>query len=439
MKFYDREQEMAFLKETREKAEKVARFTVVTGRRRIGKTTLVREAYSDKPFVYFFVARKAESDLCEVYLEEINEKLGIPTLGSSRKFSDIFRYLMQLSVTQSFTLVIDEFQDFFRVNKAVFSEMQSIWDEFEKRSHINLIVCGSIYSLMQKIFKDKKEPLYGRNTGELKLKPFRPSVLKQIMADAKPGYSKEDLLALFTFTGGVAKYVNQLVDAGATDKDSMIRHIISPNSTFLNEGKNNLIEEFGKDYGTYFSILSCIARGKNTRCEIEDVIGKEVGGYLTNLENEYELIGKRQPLFEQSANKNVRYELDDVFYSFWFRFVFKYSYIIEIENYGKLREIVERDYTTFSGLMLERYFHRVAMESGDYTRLGRWWDRHGENEIDMIGEDELADKATFYEVKRQKADISIGLLKKKAEVMLLATHEFKGYEIDYVGLSMEEM
>ena len=439
MKFYDREQEMAFLKETREQAEKVARFTVVTGRRRIGKTTLVREAYSDKPFVYFFVARKAESDLCEVYLEEINEKLGIPTLGSSRKFSDIFRYLMQLSVTQSFTLVIDEFQDFFRVNKAVFSEMQNIWDEFEKQSHINLIVCGSIYSLMQKIFKDKKEPLYGRNTGELKLKPFRPSVLKQIMADAKPGYSKEDLLALFTFTGGVAKYVNQLVDAGATDKDSMIRHIISPNSTFLNEGKNNLIEEFGKDYGTYFSILSCIARGRNTRSEIEDVIGKEVGGYLTNLEKEYELIGKRQPLFEQSANKNVRYELDDVFYSFWFRFVFKYSYIIEIENYGKLREIVERDYTTFSGLMLERYFHRVAMESGDYTRLGRWWDRRGENEIDMIGEDELADKATFYEIKRQKADISIGLLKKKAEVMLLATHEFKGYEIGYKGLSMEEM
>ena len=439
MKFYDREQEMAFLKETREQAKKVARFTVVTGRRRIGKITLVRETYNDKPFVYFFVARKAESDLCEVYLEEINEKLGIPTLGSSRKFSDIFRYLMQLSVTQSFTLVIDEFQDFFRVNKAVFSEMQSIWDEYEKTSHINLIVCGSIYSLMQKIFKDKKEPLYGRNTGELKLKPFRPSVLKQIMADAKPGYSKEDLLALFTFTGGVAKYVNQLVDAGATDKDSMIRHIISPNSTFLNEGKNNLIEEFGKDYGTYFSILSCIARGKNTRSEIEDVIGKEVGGYLTNLENEYELIGKRQPLFEQSTNKNVRYELDDVFYSFWFRFVFKYSYIIEIENYEKLREIVERDYTTFSGLMLERYFHRVAMESGDYTRLGRWWDRRGENEIDMIGEDELADKATFYEIKRQKADISIGLLKKKAEVMLLATHEFKGYEIGYKGLSMEEM
>ena len=439
MRFYDREQEITFLRETRETAKKVARFTVVTGRRRIGKTTLVREAYKDQPFVYFFVARKAESELCEAYLEEVSEKLGISTLGSSRHFSDIFRYLMELSVTQSFTLVIDEFQDFFRVNKAVFSEMQDIWDKYEKTSHVNLIVCGSIYSLMQKIFKDKKEPLYGRNTGEVKVKPFRPSVLKQIMEDAKLDYSKEDLLAMFTFTGGVAKYVNQLVDAGALDKDAMIRYIVSANSTFLNEGKNNLIEEFGKEYGIYFSILSCIARGKNTRNEIEDVIGKEVGGYLTNLENDYELIAKRQPLFEKSGNKNVRYELGDVFYSFWFRFVFKYSYIIEIENYAKLQEIIMRDYNTFSGLILERYFPRLVMELGESTRIGRWWDRKGENEIDMIAEDELTDSAIFYEIKRQKDDVNLRALKQKAEVFLQATGQFKGYKISYKGLSMEDM
>jgi len=75
-----------------------------------------------------------------------------------------------------------------------------------------------------------------------------------------------------------------------------------------------------------------------------------MGGYLTNLAEEYELISKRQPMFEKSANKNVRYELDDVFYSFWFRFIFKYSYIIEIENYAKLQEIIGRDYSTFSAL-----------------------------------------------------------------------------------------
>ncbi len=200
-----------------------------------------------------------------------------------------------------------------------------------------------------------------------------------------------------------------------------------------------VIEEFGRDYGTYFSILSCIARGRNTRSEIEDVIGREVGGYLTNLEKDYELIAKRQPLFEKSATKNVRYEMDDVFYSFWFRFVFKYSYIIEIENYCKLQEIITRDYNTFSGLMLERYFHRVAVESGAYTRLGRWWDRKGEHEIDMIAEDELSDTATFFEIKRQKDEISLGILKQKAEAFLQSTHGFKGYTISYKGLSMEEM
>ena len=346
---------------------------------------------------------------------------------------------MELSQSRSFTLVIDEFQDFFRVNKAVYSEMQNIWDEYEKTSKINLVVCGSIFSLMQKIFKNKKEPLYGRNTEELKVRPFGPSVLKQIMSDAKPEYCKEDLLALFTFTGGVPKYVAQLVDDGALDREAMIKHIINPNSTFLNEGKNNLIEEFGKDYGIYFSILSCIARGKNTRSEIEDMIAKEVGGYLTNLCEEYELISKRQPLFEKSANKNVRYELDDVFYCFWFRFIFKYNYILEIENYTKLQEIVMRDYNTFSGLMLERYFHCVAMESGDFTRLGRWWDRRGENEIDMIAEDELSDNVTFYEIKRQANEISIGLLKQRVEVFLQATHEFKKYDISYKGLSMDDM
>ena len=219
----------------------------------------------------------------------------------------------------------------------------------------------------------------------------------------------------------------------------MIAHIVSSNSIFLGEGKNNLLEEFGKDYGVYFSILSCIARGRNTRSEIEDIVGREIGGYLTNLETEYELIAKRQPLFEKSRTKNVRYELVDVFYSFWFRFIFKYSYVLEIENYSKLREIIGRDYNTFSGLMLERYFHRKAVESGEYTRLGRWWDRKGENEIDLIAEDELSEEVTFFEIKRQKSEISLTELERKAGIFLSATRPFKNARVSYKGLSMQDM
>lgn len=128
-----------------------------------------------------------------------------------------------------------------------------------------------------------------------------------------------------------------------------------------------------------------------------------------------------------------------MFYSFWFRFIFKYNYILEIENYSKLQEIIERDYETFSGLMLERYFHRVAKEAGEYTRIGRWWDRKGENEIDMIAADELSDSVTFFEIKRRQDEISLGVLKQKAEAFLRATNQFNGFKISYDGLSLTQM
>lgn len=439
MKFFDRSEEIASLHEIREIAKNNAQFTVVTGRRRIGKTSLVWKAYENEPILYFFVARKAESDLCEDYQLEIENKLGIPTMGRAEHFTDIFEFLMKLSIDRPITLFIDEFQEFFRVNKSVYSDMQRIWDIYSNKTHINLIVCGSIYSMMTKIFKDKKEPLYNRQTRFMTVRPFTPSVLKEILTEYNPDYTAEDLLALYSFTGGVAKYVQLLVDAGATTKEKMLNQIVKADSIFLGEGKAILIEEFGKDYGVYFSILSAIARGKTSRSEIESVVGREIGGYLTKLENEYEVIAKKQPLFEKSSTKNVRYTIEDNFFIFWFRFIYKYSYMLEIDNYESMKAIINRDYETFSGLMLERYFRRVLIERKAYTRIGGWWDRKGENEIDIVAENELNNEATFFEVKRKAANIDIEVLKQKAAVFLRATGEFKGYDISYKALSMEDM
>ena len=439
MKFFDRTEEIASLREIREMAKNNAQFTVVTGRRRIGKTSLIWKAYDDAPILYFFVARKAESDLCEDYRLEIENKLGIPTIGRAEHFADMFEFLMKLSIERQVTLFIDEFQDFFRVNKSVYSDMQRIWDIYSPKAHMNLIVCGSIYSMMTKIFKDKKEPLYNRQTRFMTVRPFTPSVLKEILSEYHPGHTSEDLLALYSFTGGVAKYVQLLVDAGATSKERMLEQIVKADSIFLGEGKSILIEEFGKDYGIYFSILSAIARGKTSRSEIESVVGREIGGYLTKLENEYEIIAKKQPLFEKSSTKNVRYTIEDNFFTFWFRFIYKYSYMLEIENYESLKTIINRDYETFSGLMLERYFRRVLINRQAYTRIGGWWDRKGENEIDIVAENELDNQATFFEVKRKAGNIDIEVLKQKASAFLRATGELNGYDISYKGLSMDDM
>lgn len=300
MRFFDRTEEIASLKEILELSKKSAQFTVVTGRRRIGKTHLVWKAYENEQILYFFVTRKAEIDLCADYLQEIEYKLGIPMMGKVERFPEIFEYLMKLSIERPLTLFIDEFQEFFRVNKSVYGDMQRIWDMYHTKAHINLIVCGSIFSMMNKIFKNKKEPLYNRQTRFMSIKSFSPAVLKEILTEYNPYYTAEDLLALYSFTGGVAKYVQLLVDAGATTKTKMLNHIVRADSVFLNEGKAVLIEEFGKDYGIYFSILSAIARGKTSRSEIENSVGREIGGYLTRLENEYEIITKKQPVLKRA-------------------------------------------------------------------------------------------------------------------------------------------
>ena len=130
---------------------------------------------------------------------------------------------------------------------------------------------------------------------------------------------------------------------------------------------------------------------------------------------------------------------EDNFFTFWFRFIYKYSYMLEIKIYGSVKTIINRDYETFSGLMLERWFKRVLIEQQAYTRIGGWWNRKGENEIDIVGENELDDAATFFEVKRKAENIDMGTLETKTAVFLRATEEFKGYVLSCKGLSRTEM
>ena len=388
--------------------------------------------------LYFFVARKTEAELCKDFVEEITSKLQLPILGEVVRFADIFKYLLQLSKDRPLTLIIDEFQDFKRVNPSVFSDMQKIWDLNKQEAHINLVVCGSVYSLMNVIFKSNKQPLYGRQTGEIKVTPFPPSVVKEILSSYNSAYTNEDLLALYSYTGGVAEYVEMMMDAGATTKEQMTEKFVAKNSYFIYEGKNMLIEEFGKDYARYFEILQLIASGYTTRGEIESIMKIEIAGYLAKLENDYCLISRYTPMF-QKANRNIHYQIEDNFLRVWFRYIYKYGYMIEVGANKKLKTLMDRDYTTYTGKVLERYFLAKMIESEEYTQIASWWDRKGENEIDLIAADELEQKVTFYEVKRQAKDINLGILKDKAEHFFQATGKFKKFDIGYQGLSMEEM
>lgn len=438
MKFFDREKEITILKDIRDKSKESARFTVVTGRRRIGKTSLVLKAYESTPLLYFFVGRKSENILCEEYRKEVEKVLQIK-MGGNPSFAELFEYLMELSKERSFTLFIDEFQNFERINQSVFSDMQKIWDLYHNQSKINLVVCGSVYTMMNKIFRDKKEPLYNRQNSFMKVLPFQPSVIKEILKYYSPASTNEDLLALYSFTGGVAKYVELLMQDKAFTHDKMIDHIINDQSVFIGEGRALLIEEFGKEYDIYFSILSAIASGQTRRGEIETAVGKPVGGYLTRLENDYGIIKGEMPFGAKPLSRNNIYTIQDNFLTFWFRFIFKYEYMLEIGGYDQLKKLIKRDYTTFSGKMLERYFFEKAKESQNFTRIGRWWDSKGENEIDLICANEPDKSVEFYKVKRNRKNASIGILKIKSEKMLASNPSFKINQQIHGILDMENM
>ena len=438
MKFYDRENEQKQLRKVLLQSRKEAQMTVLMGRRRIGKTELSLMC-GDEKVLYFFVGKKSEPLLCHDFLREIGDKLGTPIIGQLNSFSEVFRLVLELAKRQPFTLVIDEFQNFLKVNPDVFSDMQRDWDLYKRESRLNLIISGSVFTLMKRIFEDYEEPLFGRANERLTLKPFATDVLKEILADFNPNYTKEDLLALFSITGGVPWYVSLLLDKGYVTKDQMLSALTEENSPFINEGRNILIEEFGTDYVTYFSILTCIASGMKTRAEIESELGLDnIGSYLARLENYYRLITKALPIFSKPNSKKMRYQLDDCFLIFWFRFFYKYQSLVENKALKSLDAIIQRDYSTVSGFMMERYFARKFEEEGKYV-IGKWWDRKGENEIDLIVADPLKKEAWIYELKKQGERYDAKALKEKVKVVVAQTPELAKMKLHFGALSLEDM
>jgi len=434
MKFYNRENELKSLREIEASSKQTSKMTIIVGRRRIGKTTLIKEAFRDK--VYLFVSKKNEALLCEEFIGIIQDTLDIKIFGTITKFAELFEYIMELSKQRAFTLIIDEFQEFLSVNPSLYSDMQNIWDSYKDSTHLNLLLSGSIYSLMKKIFEDKKEPLFGRANHKIHLKPFSTTTLQNILSHYHPSFAPDDLLSFYMLTGGVAKYVEIFVDANAFTLERQLELIFNDASLFLDEGKNLLIEEFGKEYSTYFSILSLIASSKTSRSEIESILGKNIGGYLDRLEHEYTIIKKIKPIFAKEGSRVVKYEIVDNFFNFWFRFIYKYKSTIEIENYEYIKNIIHRDYATYSGRFLERYFMEELKHSYQYTALGTYWERGNQNEIDIIALNEEAKKIVAIEVKRNPKRIDLNILEAKSQKLV---NKYKSYQFEYRGLSLDDM
>lgn len=449
-KFYDRVAEMNQLREMQRQAfEDHSRFVVLTGRRRVGKTSLVyrlmEETRDIAPSLYFFVGRKAEAALIRSFCEEVRTKLEEFVPEEIASFRGLMQLLLEIGKRRRFTLFIDEFQEFDNINSGVFSDIQELWDKYKKVSNVCLIVSGSIFRMMEKIFKDEEQPLFGRDDCTIRLQPFTTATIREILGDYKANYTNEDLLALWTITGGVARYIEQLMNNRCTNTNKMLHYVCSSgDSFFIDEGRSILIQEFGKQYGTYFSILDQIAHGDVTESEIESSLGvKSLGGQLKLLEDKYNIIKKKRPVGAKEGSQTVRYEIQDNFFRFWFRYIHRNASLIEIQNLPALEQIMVNDYQTFSGIALERWFRKKMMESLRYKTIGGWWqfgvNNKGNNddfEIDIVAVT-VEGEVEAYEVKRNPKKYSPKQLQEKVEMM--QRHLFRGHTVKMGYLSMDEM
>ena len=436
MKFYDREKEIHELQRLDDMANETAQFTVLMGRRRTGKTTLMTYALAGRNYLYFFIGKKAEPLQCHFFQQQVEQVLGLHIHGQVATFAQLLEELLVYSKDRKLTIIIDEFQRLADIGDDIIGDIQQVWDKHHEEAHVHLIACGSIYSMMKKIFEDRKEPLFGRKTARIDLKPFSTSVMKQILSDYNPDYTPEDLLMLYAVTGGVAKYVAQLMEEGCRTWEEMLAAVCRPSSIFLEEGTELLVGEFGRKYQIYYSILQLIASGMTSQPEIDSVIGKNCGRYLDTLETEYSLVRKRRPMWAKPNRQGVKYYIDDCFLNFWFRFIESNRPLVELGKLEMLEETIRNEYTQYSGLVLEKYFRQQYGEKERVTEVSHWWDSQGENEIDLIALERLDKRATLAEVKRNPKKYDPKVLAERYEYI---KKHLKGYDVNLIGLSMNDM
>ena len=443
MRFYGRQAELDVIKAELELVltQRTSRMFVVTGRRRIGKTRLIEEALKDSraPTIQFiFYPYAVESVLIQDFLDEIGRKLGISFLPSCKSLIDVFAFLFEQARTTPINLVLDECQEIDSVDRAFWGKLQALWDHNKRKSSVALFLCGSVASAMKHIFEDYSQPLFGRVDRMIKLAPFSPKEIKTILADFNKDFDLDDLLALYVVTGGVAQYIEYLMERGAFQLRNMIEVAVNPTSFFLNEGNIMLANEFRSEYGIYFLILQKLAQGITKREELQNFVPGSIGGYLAKLENFYGLISRNEPLFAENAYKKSRFKMSDRYLMFWFAFL-NDPQRIGAGNFPSIKENILAHYETFSGRALEQYFFEKFRSESTYTHLGQWWDRKGENEIDLIGVNKDEKRVDFFEIKRNAKKANLRTLNVKAEAFLKQNPKLDSYVINCRVLSLSDL
>lgn len=414
--FINRGKELSFLEEKYK--DQRPQFVVLWGKRRVGKTELVKQLIKNKPHIYSLAESTHEKEQLKRFSALVGEFFKEPLL-LTRGFAtweESFRYIKEKN--KRLILAIDEFPYLIQSNSGIPSLFQKAWDEYWSKSNIYLILLGSSVGMMETEVLGYKSPLYGRRTGQWKIQPMSFSEITKF----RQTKSFEDKALHYSVAGGIPAYWLQFSEK----KDfyhNLKDHVLKKGEMLYDEVEFLLREEL-REPRYYFSLLQAIAQGKRKLSEIMNATGisQPVANKYLGVLSDLDIVEREVSVTEGKPLKSKKglYRIKDEFFRFWFGYVFPRRGDIEMDRQDNVLQAIKQDIQHHLALTYEKIALSALQENASlffpFDKLGRWWDR--DEEIDIIGFNKELNAILFVEVKWSEKQVGTNILnelKTKAE------------------------
>lgn len=415
--FYDRKGEFETLKEKYAHL-KSGEMIVIYGRRRVGKTELIRQFIKTIPEnkLYFYVDLIGKQGLLNSLSNSVQEQLK-ETLKFS-EFDDFLDYLETKAENEKFVLVIDEFQRFLDVAPDFITKLQNYWDSKLKNKKLMLILVGSSIGMIQKITNSRAGALYGRGT-KMKISPFRYADFRLMFKDL----SEEEKVLTYSVFGGTPYYLEKVKKTEGDIYQKIFELVIKKGAELVEEPKNLLEYENVRAHAKYNSILQATSSGKETLKEIEDftkINSNVIPPYIAKLDELLDLLGRKDPVL--GKKKLGRYCLKDNFFRFWYKFIFPNQTPLNLGNTKLVSNLIRENLSGYAGRVFEDIVREILIMhlnkkiknvEIDFENIGAWWDRSG-NEIDVVAYNHKSRKILVGEVKWASQPMDVGVVEELA-------------------------
>ena len=413
--FIDRDKEISMLEDAL--GSKRAEFVIVYGRRRVGKTELLKQIlHRDEKAVYLLGRNETPRDLLNRLSREMGERLGDERLARFpfRSLDEAFYYVRE---RERLTLILDEFPYMVASEPGLLSILQDHWDNYLRSSDVKLFVCGSSMGMVERLLFDYGSPIYGRRTRQMKVEPLGfPAV-----AEMFPEADFDELHRIYSVLGGTPGY---LLEYEGDIFDTIERKFLKKDQ-FLHKDAEIVLRAELREPRYYFSIIRSIASGNTSIGKIMNDTGlsKSVTSKYLSVLQDLDIIRRIWPVTEKASGRRGLYELRDNYFRFYFRFIYPYLEHVELGETEYLMERTRNNMPVYLGRTLEDIVIELIRQRPDLlpfrpSRTGRWWNR-GE-EIDLVAINEDTDEIIFCEIKSSGERLGAGTLanlKRKAEMV----------------------